>query len=375
MLDFVFEPAFWASLALLVGMEVALGADNVVFISTVAAKLPEAHRQRILQIGLVMAALFRLALLAGIVWVLGLQRTAFTLAGWAPSWRELILLGGGLFLVYKAVSELHLLVEHPGGRPDGAGMTISEGPTLAVIQIVLINAVFSVDSIITAIGLTSYVQAMALAVVISIAILYFAATTVGRIIEQHPSIKALALGFLLMVGAVLVAEGLGFEILRPYLYGAMGFGVLVLLLVKLAHRRTWQIHATPAAAATAMPQRAEPTLDPVQAEPQMPDEPPLDPVVLAEPDEPEPVEGWDETQPVEIEEAREPEIEAPHELEVSEPDHIAEPEQTDDETEGEVTTSDEQVLGEEPVTVQKSRRKRPILRRRPERLRTARRRE
>src|SRR5690606_9612382 len=112
MLDFVFEPAFWASLALLIGMEVALSADNVVFISTVAAKLPEAQRQRILQIGLVAAAIFRLILLAGILWVLGMQRVAFTLAGWSPSWRELILLGGGLFLVYKAVSELHLLVEH-----------------------------------------------------------------------------------------------------------------------------------------------------------------------------------------------------------------------------------------------------------------------
>src|SRR5690606_23076295 len=129
-------------LALLIGMEVALGADNVVFISTVADKLPEAHRKRILRIGMAMAALFRLVLLAGIVWILGLQRTAFTIAGWSPSWRELILLGGGLFLVYKAVSELHLLVEHSGQRPASPGMTISESPTLAVIQIVLINAVF-----------------------------------------------------------------------------------------------------------------------------------------------------------------------------------------------------------------------------------------
>lgn len=346
MLDFLFEPAFWASLVLLIGMEVALGADNVVFISTVADKLPEAHRKRILQIGMAMAALFRLVLLAGIVWILGLQRTAFTIAGWSPSWRELILLAGGLFLVYKAVSELHLLVEHSGERSDDSDMTISESPTLAVIQIVLINAVFSVDSIITAIGLTHYVQAMAIAVIVSIAILYFAARAVGALIGRHPSIKALALGFLLMVGAVLVADGLGLEILRPYLYGAMVFGVLVLGIVKFVHRTTR--HAT-TPVANAVSDRPEPSLEPVLDQPV---EPRIEPVIASDPviDEPE-----ETTQSHDVAVPESPEPEAPVAVEE--------------------TPEDEPALGEEEEPVQKSRRKRPALRRRPERLRTARRRK
>lgn len=349
MIDFVFEPAFWASLALLIGMEVALGADNVVFISTVADKLPEQHRKRILQIGMAMAALFRLVLLAGIVWILGLQRTAFTIAGWSPSWRELILLGGGLFLVYKAVSELHLLVEHSGEKAAGSDVTISESPTLAVIQIVLINAVFSVDSIITAIGLTHYVEAMAIAVIVSIAILYFAARTVGALIDRHPSIKALALGFLLMVGIVLVADGLGLEILRPYLYGAMAFGILVLGIVKLVHRKP---RAEPIPAATpVVAERPEPNLEPI---PEQPAEPRIEPVV----DEPalavvEPEETAESPEDIGLPESPEPE----------EPVEVEE------------APDDEPALGEDEEPMQKSRRKRPALRRRPERLRTARRRK
>lgn len=339
MIDFLFEPAFWASLVLLIGMEVALGADNVVFISTVADKLPEAHRKRILQIGMAMAALFRLVLLAGVVWILGLQRTAFTIAGWAPSWRELILLGGGLFLVYKAVSELHLLVEHPGKRSGDTGMAISGSPTFAVIQIVLINAVFSVDSIITAIGLTQYVEAMAVAVVVSIAILYFAARALGAVIERHPSIKALALGFLLMVGAVLVADGLGFEILRPYLYGAMAFGIVVLGIAKLIHRAS-QADSGPGRPAPTVPERSEPILEPVQHEPEDLADPRIEPEFSAETagDLPE----------------------------------IPEPDETMDD---ELTGRDDAALGEGEAAVQKSSRKRPALRRRPERLRTARRRK
>ena len=338
MIDFVFEPAFWASLALLIGMEVALGADNVVFISTVADRLPEEHRKRILQIGLAIAAAFRLVLLAGIVWILGLQRTAFTIVGWSPSWRELVLLGGGLFLIYKAVSELHLLVEHSGERSGGAGVTISESPTFAVVQIVLINAVFSVDSIITAIGLTDYVAAMAIAVVVSIAILYFTARAVGAVIERHPSIKALALGFLLMVGAVLVADGLGFEIVRPYLYGAMAFGILVLAFVRLTHRQPQAVGAV--APAPAVSDRAEPTLDPVP-----------------------------ETVPAPAEQRIEPEF-SPS-VTIDEPE-TPEPEEA---IEDEVTRDDEPALGEDEAAVRKSSRKRPVLRRRPERLRTARRRK
>jgi hypothetical protein len=235
-------------------------------------------------------------------------------------------------------------------------MTISDTPTVAIAQIVLINAIFSVDSIVTAIGLTSYVQAMAIAVVVSIAILYFAATEISKVIERHPSIKALALAFLLIVGAVLVAEGLGFEVLQTYLYVAMGFGVLVLAIAKLVHRDTSEMEPMPAVAtATAMPERAEPTLDPVPSEPV---EPHVEPVIVAEEPEPE-----TEENEAAVPDAFEPELVIEDDIVIPESE------------EGEAEPEDEEVLGEEREAVQKSRRKRPMPRRRPERLRTARRRE
>ncbi|WP_158541559.1 TerC family protein [Pelagibacterium lacus] len=232
MLDVFAQPAFWTSLVLLVGMEVVLSADNFVFIAAMAAKIPSEHRRKVLRVALALAALFRLLLLFGVVWVMGLQRTAFAIAGWAPSWRELVLLAGGLFLIYKAVIELYLLIE-PAPAAPVEPMRISESLTIGVLQIVLINAVFSVDSIITAIGLTPYVEAMAIAVVVSVGFLYFAASRLGDIIAAHPSVKALALGFLLVVGMALVADGLGFSVMRPYFYGAMIFAILVLAAAKL----------------------------------------------------------------------------------------------------------------------------------------------
>lgn len=353
MLEFVFEPAFWASLFLLIGMEVALGADNVVFIATLAAKLPEHHRQRILQIGLAMAAVFRLLLLAAIVWVLGLQRTAFTLAGWSPSWRELILLGGGLFLVYKAVTELHTLVEPAPGRA-AARSGAASSPALAIVQIIFINAVFSVDSIITAIGLTSYVEAMAVAVVVSIIILYFAASAAGALIARHPSIKALALGFLFMIGAVLIADGLGLDVARPYLYAAMGFAVLVLAVTTLMRREFSASGATEATpVSSGLQGRTEPTLEPA-----------IDPIQTAPELRVEPV--------LPVERAEDPGTDADPALAMAGEGGVDQPDTEDDVFDD---NSDVAPLGEGDMPVQRSRRKRPVLRRRPERLRTARRRE
>lgn len=366
MLDFVFEPAFWASLVLLIGLEVVLSADNAVFISSAAAKLPEGHRKRILQIGMVLATVFRLILLAGILWVLGLQRVAFTIGGWSPSWRELILLGGGLFLVYKAVSELSVLVERSGVRPEEAPMKISDNATIAVVQIAAINAVFSADSIITAVGLTGYVQAMAIAVVASAAILYFAASEIGEVIERHPSIKATALGFLLVAGTGLVAEGFGFAVPRTYLYPALGFGVLVLAVTQLVYRKSDRLDVVlPTAQAMNVPERAEPVLDPLPSdnetpvEPTIAVEPIIEPIIVPEPEVgiEEEIEEEDRNEVLVAEEpalqADDPEIPAPE-------DQIA---------------IDEVVLGEERDAMPKSRRKRPMPRRRPERLRTARRKE
>lgn len=376
MLDFVFEPAFWAGLALLIGMEVVLGANNAAFLSGAVARLPDEQRQRVLRLGMVFAALFRLLLLSAILWVLGLERTAFSLAGWTPSWRELILLGGGLFLVYTATTELYQMVEHPDREAEAPTFTISYSPAFAIVQIVLINAAFSADSIIVAFGLTTYVQAMAIAIVAGIAILYFAAAPVQNLIARHPSIRTVALGLLLTVGVVLVAEGVGQTIPRHHLYWAMGFAILVLAAAKLLDRRDASEDIHPAIAASAVvPERAEPVLAPE------PDEPhgPIEPTFFTE-DEPEvsPDVALDEPEEEVIEiqdEELVPHVEEP-------PEHVAQPVEEQPEApqvqiadEPIEAPTDEGTLGEGDAAVQKSRRKRPVIRRKPERPRTGRRRE
>lgn len=394
MLDVWVQPAFWAGLVFLIGMEIALSADNVVFIAAMVAKLPEEHRQRVLRIAMVLAAVFRLVLLLGVMWMLGLERTAFTLAGWSPSWRQLILLAGGLFLVYKAVTELLALVE-PRTQPRHQVVAVSQSLTVAVVQIVLINAVFSVDSIITAIGVTPYFSAMAIAVVVSVAFLYFAAEIVGGFIARHPAIKALALGFLLVVGTVLVAEGAGFAIGRAYLYWAMGFAALVLLGAKLIQHFTSPLEASEpgqgrepdlgAAPAVAVPpvvvaeRRQEPILEPIIELPQKPaaPQPPADfnePVIRFDDDE-EPVWSDEEEEPSDMVTANA----LADELETDDQDGrpAAETGANDpDATGGNVErASDEQTLGETAPAVPKSRPKPTTRPARALRRRTGRRRE
>lgn len=373
MLDLIAQPAFWASIALLIGMELTLGADNVRYISTMTAQLPEDHRQKVLRVSLIVGAIFRLVVLFGVVWVLGIERTAFSLAGWTPSWREIILIAGGLFLIYKAVTDLYGLVE-PSLVPTEAPPAVPEGLALAVAQIVLINAVLSVDMVITAIGLSPFVWAMAIAAIASIALLYIASDRIGAFVSANPAVKALALAILLMVGVMLVADGLGMELSRPYLYLAIAFAVVVLFITKAVrmasdrralgagHVREPEMSTPePAVTAAAVPKFAEVRTEPVfEPEPASEMVEPFE--VVPEPD----IVIVEPIDPVE------PEFETDFEQEDERPvlsDGIETAERSEETDELEF---DEPPLGVSDRPVPKSRAKRKPGPRRPERLRTGR---
>lgn len=360
MLDFFIEPAFWASLILLTGIEVVLGTENANLIANRVAALPEEQRRRAAFLGAGIATIVRLVLLAIILWLLGLDRTAFDLAGWSPSWGEIVLLGGGLFLVYKAITELHLLVEPSSVPKDAPDLGSADRPTLAIAQLVALSVIFSVDSVILAVGLTVYVQAMVIAILAAAVILYLAAGPIGSFIARHAAVRATALGILFVVGTVLIAEGLGMPVLRGYLHIAMGVGVLVLALSKLIHRPRHDGRVEPSAP---IQEPVAPSPAPVAAQIPVHDraEPSLEPAFLV----PDP--SFEDLEPAMTDPIQE-----------DEPGSIQGDEhETPGETLAkEIPDSDEPPLGEDDTAVQKSRRKKPmLLRRRPQRLRTARRRE
>lgn len=258
MIEFFLDPAFWATLAILIGLELALGVDNIVFVSLVMVRLPEDQRDRARRIGLGISAVVQIVLLAVMLWIAGIERTAFTLGAWAPSWNELAFLAGGLFLVYKAVSELHIHIEHgprlPVGPPEPqAGTSFAA----AIVQVAVINAVFSVDTIITAVGITRSVEAIVIAILVTTGIIYFATAPISAFIAHHRSVRALALAFLLVIGGSLIAEGLGVAPDPVLLYAVIGVGTLVLGAVKLAGHLGKR-----SAAAPALPEeRQEPVLE------------------------------------------------------------------------------------------------------------------
>jgi predicted tellurium resistance membrane protein TerC len=219
----------YVSLATLSAMEIVLGIDNVVFISILSGKLPREQQARARQIGLALALITRLGLLFAISWVMGLTEPLFTIARWAPSGRDLILLGGGLFLIGKATHEIYdkLEVVHeetrgPGGR--GAAFAVVIG------QIVVIDIVFSLDSVITAVGMVQHVSIMVIAMLVSVAVMLVFAGTIGDFVNRHPSMKILALSFLTLIGVMLVAESMGEHVSKGYIYVAMAFSLLVELL-------------------------------------------------------------------------------------------------------------------------------------------------
>ena len=234
MFDWVSDPAIWASLVTLTALEIVLGIDNIVFISVIVGKLPEGQAKQARQIGLALALVFRIILLLTLFWLIGLTTPLLTLAGHAFSWRDLILCAGGLFLLVKATREIHHDVE--GDDEDEDRPRIVASLAAIVVQIAIIDMVFSVDSIVTAIGMAEHVEVMSAAVIIAVAVMYVASGPVAGFIDRHPTTRMLALAFLLMIGIALVADGVGFHIPRGYLYAAMAFSAIVEVLNVVARR-------------------------------------------------------------------------------------------------------------------------------------------
>ena len=230
------DPAVWAALVTLIVMEVVLGIDNLIFISILSNRLPEAQRQRARRFGIALALVMRLALLSMIAWLVGLTATVFDLGfQGAPgpngqpsfetqfSWRDLILIGGGLFLVWNATKEIHHNVDpHPSDDMFDVGANaLTFGA--AIGQILLLDAVFSIDSILTAVGMTDYLPVMVVSVIFAVLVMLFAADPLANFIHNNPTVVMLALGFLLMIGAVLIADGFGVHVPKGYIYTAMAF--------------------------------------------------------------------------------------------------------------------------------------------------------
>lgn len=235
MLDLFADPQVWASLLTLTALEIVLGIDNIIFISIMAAKLPAHQQDKARKVGLALALITRLMLLASIAWVATLTQPLITLLGMEFSGRDLILIGGGLFLLAKGTIEIHHTVE---GEEDEGGVA----PKVAtfggvVVQIMILDIVFSLDSVITAVGMSNHLPVMVAAVVIAMAVMLFASGPVGDFVNRHTTVKMLALSFLLLVGVALVADGLGFHIPKGYLYFAIAFSALVEALNLMASAR------------------------------------------------------------------------------------------------------------------------------------------
>ena len=230
------DPAAWAALATLIAMEVVLGIDNLIFISILTNKLPEHQRELARRIGIGAALVLRLGLLSTVAFIVQLTEPVLTAFGHGFSWRDLILIAGGLFLVWKATKEVHHSVDPDPGPDMFDSEKASLGFAAAIGQILLLDMVFSVDSIITAVGMTEHIPIMIIAVLVAVGAMLLAANPLANFIRDNPSVVMLALGFLIMIGMALIAEGFGAKIPKGYIYAAMGFSALVEGLNMLARR-------------------------------------------------------------------------------------------------------------------------------------------
>lgn len=237
MIELFSDPAVWASFLTLTVLEIVLGVDNVIFISIAAARLPAEQRRRARVIGLTGALVLRILLLLSIAWIIGLSEPIATVFGLEISWRDIILIAGGLFLIYKASTEIFDEVE---GGIHTTGETVVKAVFASVIfQIMVLDLVFSLDSVITAVGIADHIEVMIAAVVVAIVVMMVAAAPIAKFVEDHPSTKMLALAFLVMVGMALVADGFHFHVERGFIYAAMVFagGVEMLNLWRAARRK------------------------------------------------------------------------------------------------------------------------------------------
>ena len=233
-MDWLSDPQTWASLLTLTVLEIVLGIDNLIFLSILAGRLPPERQPLARRTGLVLALGLRLGLLAAIAWIMRLTEPLFTIARWAFSWRDLILIGGGLFLVYKGTGEIHERIEG-GGEHEGA-RTAHASLIGTIAQIAVLDIVFSLDSVITAVGMANQLPVMMAAVVIAVGVMMLAAAPVSGFVNRHPTVKMLALSFLLLIGMTLIADGFGAHVPKGYIYAAIGFSMLVELLNQLAGR-------------------------------------------------------------------------------------------------------------------------------------------
>jgi len=228
------SPEAWAALLTLTALEIVLGIDNVIFLSVIVSRIPAQQAKRARQIGLALALVFRIVLLSLLVWLIGLTQAVLTVKGLAFSWRDIILIGGGLFLIGKATHEIHGEVE--GGDEAGDDTPKAAAFFWVIVQIIIIDMVFSLDSIITAIGMAQDLAIMIAAVVIACIIMYASSGPVARFVAEHPTTKMLALAFLVLIGVALVADGFQFHIPRGYIYFAIAFSALVEAFNVLAKR-------------------------------------------------------------------------------------------------------------------------------------------
>lgn len=221
-MELLTDPAVWASFLTLTLLEIVLGVDNVIFISIASAKLPPEQRRRARMIGLTGALVLRVLLLFSISWIMGLSDPITTIMGWDVSWRDVILIAGGLFLIYKACTEIFDSVER-GDIHTSEERIVKAAFFGVIMQIMMLDLVFSLDSVITAVGIADHLEVMIAAVVIAILVMMIAATPIAEFVEAHPSTKMLALAFLVMVGMALVADGFHVHIERGFIYAAMVF--------------------------------------------------------------------------------------------------------------------------------------------------------
>jgi predicted tellurium resistance membrane protein TerC len=234
MFEWLASPETWIALGTLTALEIVLGVDNIIFISILVGRLPEHQRTFARRTGLGLAMFARLALLFSISWVMGLTEPWITVLGQEVSGRDVILIGGGLFLLAKATHEIHNSLE--GAEENGRTVVVA-GLGMVLVQIAVLDIVFSLDSVITAVGLVEHVSIMAIAIVLAVAVMMFAAAPIGVFVDNHPTIKILALSFLILVGVTLMAEGFDVHVPKGYIYFAMAFSVFVEML-NLRMRKT-----------------------------------------------------------------------------------------------------------------------------------------
>src|SRR5512141_2005242 len=227
MIELLTDPQAWIAFLTLTALELVLGIDNIIFISLLVDKLPPERREVARKAGLFLAMFMRVGLLVILSWIVGLTQPLFTVLGYAIAGRDLILIGGGLFLIWKSTKEIHQLLEGDEGE---ASRTVGSSFTQVILQIMLIDIVFSLDSIITAVGMVSEVAVMIAAVIASVGLMMLFAGPIGRFVSSHPTVKMLALSFLMVIGVVLIADGLGHHVPKGYIYFAMAFSVLVEML-------------------------------------------------------------------------------------------------------------------------------------------------